>query len=328
MIQGGAPLSGEIVAAGQQERGPADPRRLPAHRRGGGALQRAADPRHRDPGRAARAARREGRTGAARTSSASRPTPSPTPRSDEELSARIRASFLLAGPLLARFGEARMPPPGGDFIGRRRLDPHLDAFRDMGALGRGRALDRDRAPGRRPRALPDLHGRALGDGDRERADGRRADPGPDDDRERRLRAARPGPRPAAGQDGRADRRHRLERDDRPRPRQARRRRAPDLPRPHRGGELHGARRRDQGRAAGPRRRARGPDHDPAPVPPPRPAVDGRGRRRARAAGAGAGDPGRPRRRDPEDRRRPVAGVPRRPDLDRARPRHPGARARS
>ena len=52
---------------------------------------------------------------------------------DEELSAAIRASFLLAGPLLARFGEARMPPPGGDFIGRRRLDPHLDAFTDMGA---------------------------------------------------------------------------------------------------------------------------------------------------------------------------------------------------
>jgi len=52
---------------------------------------------------------------------------------DEELSGRIRASFLLAGPLLARFGEARMPPPGGDFIGRRRLDAHLDAFKDMGA---------------------------------------------------------------------------------------------------------------------------------------------------------------------------------------------------
>ena len=56
---------------------------------------------------------------------------------DEALSARIRASFLLAGPLLARFGEARMPPPGGDFIGRRRLDPHLDAFRDMGASVEG-----------------------------------------------------------------------------------------------------------------------------------------------------------------------------------------------
>ena len=52
---------------------------------------------------------------------------------DEDLAARIRASFLLAGPLLARFGEARMPPPGGDTIGRRRLDPHLDAFIDMGA---------------------------------------------------------------------------------------------------------------------------------------------------------------------------------------------------
>ena len=46
---------------------------------------------------------------------------------------RIRASFLLAGPLLARFGRAEMPPPGGDVIGRRRLDPHLDAFRAMGA---------------------------------------------------------------------------------------------------------------------------------------------------------------------------------------------------
>jgi UDP-N-acetylglucosamine 1-carboxyvinyltransferase len=52
---------------------------------------------------------------------------------DEELSNQIRASFLLAGPLLARFGEARMPPPGGDFIGRRRLDAHLDAFLDLGA---------------------------------------------------------------------------------------------------------------------------------------------------------------------------------------------------
>ena len=57
---------------------------------------------------------------------------------DEALSSRIRASFLLAGPLLARFGEARMPPPGGDFIGRRRLDPHLDAFKDLGARVEGR----------------------------------------------------------------------------------------------------------------------------------------------------------------------------------------------
>jgi UDP-N-acetylglucosamine 1-carboxyvinyltransferase len=53
---------------------------------------------------------------------------------DRDLAERIRASFLLAGPLLARFGTARMPPPGGDVIGRRRLDPHLDAFRALGAL--------------------------------------------------------------------------------------------------------------------------------------------------------------------------------------------------
>jgi UDP-N-acetylglucosamine 1-carboxyvinyltransferase len=52
---------------------------------------------------------------------------------DRELADRIRASFLLAGPLLARFGRATMPPPGGDVIGRRRLDPHLDAFRALGA---------------------------------------------------------------------------------------------------------------------------------------------------------------------------------------------------
>jgi UDP-N-acetylglucosamine 1-carboxyvinyltransferase len=52
---------------------------------------------------------------------------------DRALSERIRASFLLAGPLLARFGRALMPPPGGDVIGRRRLDPHLDAFKALGA---------------------------------------------------------------------------------------------------------------------------------------------------------------------------------------------------
>ncbi|HEX4837989.1 MAG TPA: UDP-N-acetylglucosamine 1-carboxyvinyltransferase, partial [Solirubrobacteraceae bacterium] len=53
---------------------------------------------------------------------------------DSDLAEMIRASFLLAGPLLARFRRAVMPPPGGDVIGRRRLDPHLDAFRAMGAV--------------------------------------------------------------------------------------------------------------------------------------------------------------------------------------------------
>ncbi|HET7011950.1 MAG TPA: UDP-N-acetylglucosamine 1-carboxyvinyltransferase [Anaerolineales bacterium] len=44
---------------------------------------------------------------------------------DPDMCRRIRASILLAGPLLARVGEAELPPPGGDFIGRRRVDTHL-----------------------------------------------------------------------------------------------------------------------------------------------------------------------------------------------------------
>jgi UDP-N-acetylglucosamine 1-carboxyvinyltransferase len=51
---------------------------------------------------------------------------------DPDLCGRMRASFLLAGPLLSRFGEAIVPPPGGDVIGRR-LDPHIHAFARLGA---------------------------------------------------------------------------------------------------------------------------------------------------------------------------------------------------
>jgi UDP-N-acetylglucosamine 1-carboxyvinyltransferase len=51
---------------------------------------------------------------------------------DEELCRRIRASILLAGPLVARCGRVLVPPPGGDVIGRRRLDTHIDAFRLLG----------------------------------------------------------------------------------------------------------------------------------------------------------------------------------------------------
>ena len=46
---------------------------------------------------------------------------------------RIRASILLAGPLLARVGEVKLPPPGGDVIGRRRLDTHFHALEALGA---------------------------------------------------------------------------------------------------------------------------------------------------------------------------------------------------
>ena len=52
---------------------------------------------------------------------------------DPKLSARIRASILLAGPMLARFGRVSLPPPGGDVIGRRRVDTHFLALERLGA---------------------------------------------------------------------------------------------------------------------------------------------------------------------------------------------------
>jgi UDP-N-acetylglucosamine 1-carboxyvinyltransferase len=52
---------------------------------------------------------------------------------DREICSRIRTSILFAGPLLARMGQVRLPPPGGDVIGRRRLDTHIHALRALGA---------------------------------------------------------------------------------------------------------------------------------------------------------------------------------------------------
>ncbi|MBC61337.1 MAG: UDP-N-acetylglucosamine 1-carboxyvinyltransferase [Zetaproteobacteria bacterium] len=52
---------------------------------------------------------------------------------DPELCAHIRASILLLGPLLARFKKVELPLPGGDIIGARRIDSHLDSFIDLGA---------------------------------------------------------------------------------------------------------------------------------------------------------------------------------------------------
>ncbi|GAB4503475.1 MAG: UDP-N-acetylglucosamine 1-carboxyvinyltransferase [Anaerolineales bacterium] len=61
---------------------------------------------------------------------------------DAELCRRIRASILLAGPMLARAGAIRLPPPGGDVIGRRRLDTHFLALQALGAQVRyDRILD-------------------------------------------------------------------------------------------------------------------------------------------------------------------------------------------
>jgi UDP-N-acetylglucosamine 1-carboxyvinyltransferase len=52
---------------------------------------------------------------------------------DPDLCRRIRASILVAGPMSARVGEFKLPPPGGDVIGRRRLDTHIIALRALGS---------------------------------------------------------------------------------------------------------------------------------------------------------------------------------------------------
>ncbi len=69
---------------------------------------------------------------------------------DPQLAKRVRASLLLAGPLLARFGRVSLPPPGGDVIGRRRLDTHFLAFEALGAsvtLNGGFEIEADRLRG-------------------------------------------------------------------------------------------------------------------------------------------------------------------------------------
>jgi UDP-N-acetylglucosamine 1-carboxyvinyltransferase len=144
LIQGGVPLSGEIVAAGNKN---AALPILAACLLTEEELVLRNVPRIRDTetqvalleGMGVRAEWGEGEL---RLCAAT-----PTGEVDAEAANQIRASFLVAGPLLARFGEARMPPPGGDFIGRRRLDPHLDAFRDLGAEVRGERELRITAPG-------------------------------------------------------------------------------------------------------------------------------------------------------------------------------------
>jgi len=54
------------------------------------------------------------------------------PHPSESLCRRVRASILLAGPLAARHGRAVLPAPGGDLIGRRRLDTHVTGLRELG----------------------------------------------------------------------------------------------------------------------------------------------------------------------------------------------------
>lgn len=52
----------------------------------------------------------------------------------EQKAASLRGSIMILGPLLARFGKAKIPKPGGDKIGRRRLDTHFIGFEKLGAI--------------------------------------------------------------------------------------------------------------------------------------------------------------------------------------------------
>jgi UDP-N-acetylglucosamine 1-carboxyvinyltransferase len=68
------------------------------------------------------------------------------PTLDADLCRKIRASILFAGPVVARLGEVVLPPPGGDVIGRRRLDTHLHGLEALGASVRTERTFRIVAP--------------------------------------------------------------------------------------------------------------------------------------------------------------------------------------
>ena len=169
------------------------------------------------------------------------------PEAPYELVTRMRASFNVLGPLLARCGEARVALPGGDDIGSRKVDMHLRGLESMGAQvavahgfvhACGDLLHGARAavgvPERRRHREPDVRGRARQghDGDRERGARARGDRprrlprshgragrrrGHVDDRDRRCRGARAGRERDHGRPGRSGNaahgvRHRRRRD--------------------------------------------------------------------------------------------------------------------
>ena len=273
VIEGGVPLSGTVVPAGNKNAAlpllaaaSSPTRRSCSTTSRGSATRRRCSTCSRDLG--VRVECRDGNTVALQADERhARPTSTPT------LAERIRASFLVAGPLLARFGAALMPPPGRR---RDRPPPARPAPRRL-----PRARRHGRARPRHPHHAPDgglqavrlLHGRAVRDGHRERADGGGADARHDGHPQRRLRAARPGPRAHAHHDGRRDRGHRLQRH-------ARARRSPSSaaastrvsPDHIEIALVHGAGRRDRRRAADQGLRPRRPADDPAGLPAPRPAA--------------------------------------------------------
>ena len=325
VIEGGRPLSGYGARLGEQERRAPDPRGVRARLGRGAPLERPAHSRRRDDGRAARRPRRRRRVDGAERGSRRSARRGRRPISTRSSAREIRASFLLAGPLLARFGRVTVPPPGGDVIGRRRLDTHVHAFAALGAdveldgvyelstdglRGTRMYLDEASVMGTENAIMAAV----LAEGETVA-------------RPRGLRAAHPGSLPL--------------------PRLARRARSrasartsststgvdelgggrlPHRPRSHRGREL---RRRSPLRRAA---RSSSTDVEPDDLISIVPAfrklgveMEVVGLERSRARRPGPARRGRLRRPDPEDRERRLARVPGRPDVDRGHGRDPGAR---
>src|SRR5258708_7310885 len=225
---------------------------------------------------------------------------------DAALCGRIGASILLAGPMLARFGRLSLPPPGGDVIGRRRVDTHFLAFERLGAnitVGATYQLEAKHLAG------ADIF----------------LDQPSVTATENALMAAGPLRAPRAGSGAvpdRLGRRHRRDRDQHPYRRRRHRAHRPGpvrgRARPHRDRLLYRPGGRDQrqlddrggaarGLAGGaPRLRAAGR------------AAATRGHAAHRGRGAGAPHPRRPRRPCAQARGWSVAGLPRRFDVHRHR----------
>ena len=242
---------------------------------------------------------------------------------DPELAREIRASFLLAGPLLSRFGRVTVPPPGGDVIGRRRLDTHVHAFTALGAEFELNGAYELSADGLRGTRLYLDEASVMGTenaimaavcAEGETILGHAACEPHIQDLCRFLVSL------GAKIEGIGSNVLHIEGVDR-----ARRRRAPDRPGPHRGRELRRPRRRSPAaRSSVEDVRARRPHLDRPRLPEARDRDGDHGLVRARSRRPGPARRGRSRRADPEDRERHLAGVPRRPHVDRGDRRDAGA----
>ena len=264
-IVGGAASEWHHPDLRRQERRAAADDREPAHRRDADPRECAAPRRRRAPQAHPRQSRRRlhgpGQARPGRTASPARPCNWRRPTivdttAPYELVSKMRASFWVIGPLLARMGEAKVSLPGGCAIGTRPVDLFISALRDLGAeidIDGGYVIaTRQEGPPRRPHRLPEGHRRRHPC----HADGGRARQGRDRHRERRARARDRRPRRLPHQDGRPDRRRRHLDHPHPGRRPPDRRAPPGHARPHRDRHLCHGGRHDRRRCPARRRQRR------------------------------------------------------------------------